>query len=94
METSALECLVVSHPEKFGKRRSSLYTCISISSEEIPPVGEVPPALRDGNRRGDFLAGKVARNRRNNIPAVVQTTGTAPDGGRGRMKERNGRVRK
>lgn len=34
--------------------------------------------LHGENHRGDFLAGKVACNRRNNIRAVVQTTGTAP----------------
>jgi len=33
------------------------------------------------NRREDFLARKVARNRRNNIRAVVQTIGTAPEVG-------------
>lgn len=52
-------------------------TYISIFSEEMPSCRRVNCRLCDENREGNFPAGKVARNRRNNVRAVVQTTGTA-----------------
>lgn len=47
--------------------------------------------LRDENRGEHFPAGKIARNRRNNIRAIVQTTGIL-GWNQWRIKGKNGRV--